>query len=165
MLLSGSKVLADKSTPMPKDAMFRESFDQAVGNSLTPGTPQREQAYLAYKSLYAGMSGPKGVKHDGPSPEIDGDLAEQAITLATGGVGERGGAKVIKPYGMSDKVFDKVVDIELEGLATRSKFPVGQLEDMPLSPVPGKEGSYYLINAGRVQIDPSTNQPMVVKVK
>ena len=164
-LLAGAKVLTDKSTPMPKDAMFRDSFDQAVGNSLVPGTPQREQAYLAYKSLYAGMSGPKGVKHDGPSPELDSNLSEQAITLSTGGVGERGGAKVIKPYGMSNKVFDKVVDIELEGLATRSKFPIGQLEDMPLSPVPGKEGSYYLLNAGRVQIDPSTNQPMVVKVK
>lgn len=164
-LLAGAKVLTDKSTPMPKDAMFRDAFDQSVGNSLVPGTPQREQAYLAYKSLYAGMSGPKGVKHDGPSPELDSNLSDQAITLATGGVGERGGAKVIKPYGMSDKVFDKVVDIELEGLATRSKFPVGQLEDMPLSPVPGKEGSYYLLNAGRVQIDPTTNQPMVVKVK
>lgn len=164
-LLSGAKVLSDKSTPMPKDAMFREAFDEHVGNSLTPGTPQREQAYLAFKSLYAGMSGPKGVTHDGASPEIDSKLAEQAVNMATGGVGERGGAKVIKPYGMTDKMFDKVVDIELEGLATRTKFPVGQLEDMPLSPVPGKEGSYYLLNAGRVQIDPTTKEPMVVKVK
>lgn len=164
-LLSGAKVLSDKSTPMPKDAMFREAFDEHVGNSLAPGTPQREQAYLAFKSLYAGMSGPKGVQHDGASPEIDSKLAEQAVNMATGGVGERGGAKVIKPYGMTDKMFDKVVDIELEGLATRTKFPVGQLEDMPLSPIPGKEGSYYLMNAGRVQIDPATNQPMVVKVK
>ncbi|CAI8724522.1 hypothetical protein [Pseudomonas sp. IT-P4] len=164
-LLAGAKVLNDKSTPMPKDAMFREAFDEHVGNSLAPGTPQREQAYLAYKSLYAGMAGPKGVKHDGAQPEIDSDLAEQAVTLATGGISERGGAKVIKPYGMSDKMFNKVVDIELQGMAERSKFPVGQLEDMPLSPVPGKEGSYYLLNAGRVQIDPATNQPMVVKVK
>jgi hypothetical protein len=163
--LVGAKVLTDKSTPMPKDAMFREAFDEHVGNSLAPGTPQREQAYLAYKSLYAGMAGPKGVKHDGAQPEIDSDLAEQAVTLATGGISERGGAKVIKPYGMSDKMFNKVVDIELQGMAERSKFPVGQLEDMPLSPVPGKEGSYYLLNAGRVQIDPVTNEPMVVKVK
>lgn len=164
-LLAGAKVLTDKSTPMPKDNLFREAFDEHVGMSLVPGTPQREQAYLAYKSLYAGMAGPKGVKHDGAQPEIDSDLAEQAVTLATGGITERGGAKVIKPYGMSDKAFGKTVDIELEGLAQRSKLPIGQLEDMPLSPVPGKEGSYYLLNAGRVQLDPSTNEPMVVKVK
>lgn len=66
---------------------------------------------------------------------------------------------------MSDKAFGKTVDIELVGLAQRSKLPIGQLEDMPLSPVPGKEGSYYLLNAGRVQLDPATNEPMVVKVK
>ena len=164
-LLAGARVLTDKSTPMPKDAMFREAFDKAVGNALVPGTPQREQAYLAYKSLYAGMSGPKGIKHDGPSPELDSDLAEQAVNMATGGVGEHGGEKVIKPYGLSDKVFSKIVDIELQGLAERSQFPISQLEDMPLSPVPGKEGSYYLMNAGRVQVDPATHQPMVVKIK
>jgi hypothetical protein len=66
---------------------------------------------------------------------------------------------------MADDAFDKVVDLELQGMAERTKFPIGQLEDMPLSPVPGREGSYYLMNAGRVQIDPATQQPMVVKVK
>lgn len=164
-LLAGAKVLTDKSTPMPKDNLFRESFDEHVGNSLTPGTPQREQAYVAYKSLYAGMAGPKGVKHDGPSPEIDSKLSDQAIALATGGVGERAGAKVIKPYGMSDDDFNNSVDMQIEGMAKASKIPVSQLEDMPLMPVPGKEGSYYLLNAGRVQIDPDTQKPIMVIVK
>ncbi|UNM20908.1 hypothetical protein K0P33_05470 [Pseudomonas sp. ArH3a] len=164
-LLAGAKVLTDKSTPMPKDAMFREAFDGAVGNSLVPGTPQREQAYLAYKSLYAGMAGPKGVKHDGPAPELNKDLAEQAAEMATGGIMERGGAKVIKPYEMDEGTFNALVDMQIEGLSMHSKLPISQLEDMPLSPVPGKEGSYYLMNAGRVQVDPKTNQPMVVKVK
>lgn len=164
-LLSGAKVLTDKSTPMPKDAMFRESFDKAVGNALVPGTPQREQAYLAFKSLYAGMSGPKGIKHDGPAPELDRDLADQAAEMSTGGIMERGGAKVIKPYEMEEGTFNALVDMQLEGLSMHSKLPISQLEDMPLSPVSGKEGSYYLMNAGRVQVDPATNQPMVVKVK
>ena len=145
--------------------MFREAFDGAVGNSLVPGTPQREQAYLAYKSLYAGMAGPKGVKHDGPAPELNKDLAEQAAEMATGGIMERGGAKVIKPYEMDEGTFNALVDMQIEGLSMHSKLPISQLEDMPLSPVPGKEGSYYLMNAGRVQVDPKTNQPMVVKVK
>ena len=161
-LLAGAKVLSDKSTPMPSDNYFREAFDAAVGTSIASGTPQREQAYLAFKSLYAGMAGPKGVRHEGTSPELDDDLAEQAVEMATGGIGERAGAKVVKPYGMSETVFNKVVDIELTGLAERTKFPLGQLEDMPLSPVPGREGAYYLLNAGRVQMDPATNEPMII---
>lgn len=164
-LLSGAKVLADKSVPMPDDAKFRESFNKSVGNSLVPGTQQREQAYLAYRSLYAGMSGPKGIKHDGPAPELDKTLSEQAAEMATGGIMERGGAKVIKPYEMNEGTFNALVDMQLEGLAMHSKLPISQLEDMPLSPVPGREGSYYLMNAGRVQVDPKTNQPMVVNVK
>lgn len=164
-LLAGAKVLTDKSTPMPKDAMFREAFNKSVGNSLVPGTPQREQAYLAFKSLYAGMSGPKGIKHDGAAPELDENLSKQSVEMATGGIVERGGAKVIKPYEMEEATFNALVDMELEGLAMHSKLPISQLEDMPLSPVPGREGSYYLMNAGRVQVDPATNQPMVVKVK
>lgn len=164
MLLAGGKVLADKSVPLPKDDIFREAFEKQVGTSLAPGTPQREQAYLAFKSLYVGTAAAKGMSYtEGAS--LDDDTAQAAIDMATGGVSERGGAKVIKPYGMADDDFDKVVDLELQGMAERTKFPLGQLEDMPLSPVPGREGSYYLMNAGRVQIDPTTKQPMVVKVK
>lgn len=163
LLLQGQKILADKSTPKPKEELMRASFDEHVGSSLQPGTPQREQAYQGFKALYVSNANAKGVSYES-GDDLDSDTAQKSVDMITGGIGERGGAKVIKPYGMSNKVFDKVVDIELEGLATRSKFPIGQLEDMPLSPVPGKEGSYYLLNAGRVQIDPTTNEPMVVSV-
>lgn len=165
VLLAGSKVLADKSTPMPSENELRAAFDDQVGGSITSGTPQREQAYTAFKSIYAGLAGPRGVRHEGTNPMPDDDLLEEAVQLATGGIGERAGAKVVKPYGMDDDAFDTVVDGQLEGLAQRSGFPIGQLEDMPLSPVPGREGAYYLLNAGRVQLDPKTNQPMTVIIK
>lgn len=165
VLLAGSKVLADKSTPMPSENELRAAFDDQVGGSITSGTPQREQAYTAFKSIYAGLAGPRGVRHEGTNPMPDDDLLEEAVQLSTGGIGERAGAKVVKPYGMADDAFDTVVDGQLEGLSQRSGFPLGQLEDMPLSPVPGREGAYYLLNAGRVQLDPKTNQPMTVIIK
>lgn len=163
-LLSGAKVLADKSVPLPKDKFFREAFDEHAGASLVPGTPQREQAYLAFKSLYAGTAASKGLKYD-EGDDLDSKTSQSAFDMATGGVAERAGARVIKPYGMDDDAFNKSVDMQIEGMAKTSKIPVSQLEDMPLSPVPGKEGSYYLLNAGRVQIDPDTKQPIMVIVK
>lgn len=163
-LLAGAKVLTDKSVPMPKENLFRAAFDEAVGNSLVPGTQQREQGYLAFKSLYAGKAAAKGLAYT-EGDELDKETTNAAIEMATGGITERGGAKVIKPYEMDEKTFGALVDMQLEGLAMHSKLPIDQLEDMPLSPVPGREGSYYLMNAGRVQMDPATNQPMVVKVK
>lgn len=163
-LLSGAKVLADKSVPMPKDKFFRDAFDEHAGASLLPGTPQREQAYLAFKSLYAGTAASKGLKYD-EGDDLDSKTAQSAFDMATGGVAERAGAKVIKPYGMADDDFNKSVDMQIDGMAKTSKIPVSQLEDMPLMAVPGKEGSYYLLNAGRVQIDPDTQKPIMVIVK
>ncbi|WP_338576308.1 hypothetical protein V6L78_13180 [Pseudomonas canadensis] len=163
-LLAGAKVLNDKSAPMPKDKFFRDAFDEHAGASLTPGTPQREQAYLAFKSLYAGTAASKGLKYD-EGDDLDSKTSQAAFDMATGGVAERAGARVIKPYGMDDDAFNKSVDMQIEGMAKNSKIPVSQLEDMPLSPVPGKEGSYYLLNAGRVQIDPDTQKPIMVIVK
>ena len=163
-LLAGAKVLADKSVPLPKDKFFREAFDEHAGASLVPGTPQREQAYLAFKSLYAGTAASKGLKYD-EGDDLDKKTAQAAFDMATGGVAERAGARVIKPYGMDDDTFNKSVDMQLEGMAKNSKIPVSQLEDMPMMPVPGKEGMYYLLNAGRVQLDPDTQQPITVIVK
>lgn len=163
-LLAGAKVLNDKSVPMPKDKFFRDAFDEHAGAALTPGTPQREQAYLAFKSLYAGTAAAKGLKYD-EGDDLDSKTSTAAFDMATGGVAERAGAKVIKPYGMGDDDFNKSVDMQIEGMAKNSKIPVSQLEDMPLMPVPGREGSYYLLNAGRVQIDPDTQKPIMVIVK
>lgn len=163
-LLAGAKVLTDKSVPLPKDKFFREAFDEHAGASLVPGTPQREQAYLAFKSLYAGTAASKGLKYD-EGDDLDSKTSQAAFDMATGGVAERAGARVIKPYGMDDDTFNKSVDMQIEGMAKNSKLPVSQLEDMPMMPVPGKEGSYYLLNAGRIQIDPETQKPMVVIVK
>jgi len=97
--------------------------------------------------------------------DLDKKTAQAAFDMATGGVAERAGARVIKPYGMDDDTFNKSVDMQLEGMAKNSKIPVSQLEDMPMMPVPGKEGMYYLLNAGRVQLDPDTQQPITVIVK
>ncbi|MDQ7965508.1 hypothetical protein RDI61_15850 [Pseudomonas plecoglossicida] len=164
MLLSGQKILADKSVPMPQENLMRDAFNKKVGMSLAPGSPQREQAYLGFKALYASTSTASGISYkEGADP--DSDVVDKAVDMITGGITERASTKVIKPYGMTDVVFNKVVDIELEGLAKRTEFPIGQLEDMPLEPVPGKEGIYYLMNAGRIQVDPKTNEPMIVRVK
>ncbi|WP_433886952.1 hypothetical protein [Pseudomonas vranovensis] len=164
MLLRGQKILADKSTPKPKEDLMRAAFDERVGASLQPGTQQREQAYQGFKALYVSTAAAKGESYEA-GDDLDKETAQKAVDMITGGIAERAGAKVVKPYGMSDSNFGKIVDIELEGLAKRTEFPLGQLEDMPLSPVPGKEGVYYLLNAGRIQVDPKTNEPMIVRVK
>lgn len=171
-LMVGDKVLKDKSVPLPEESLMQAAFDKQVGTAMPAGTPQREQAFQGYKALYAGISDAKGVRYDPTAKVLDDKISQQAVTMATGGVTSRGtgffgggGFKVIKPYGMDDPSFNAAVDKQLNALATSSKLPPDQLHDMPLQGVPGMTGSYYLLNAGRVQLDPVTNQPLMVNVK
>ncbi len=169
-LLAGSRVLADKSTPLPTEAKLRAAFDEAVGQAIPSGSSQREQAFTAYKMLYAGLAGPSAVQHEGAAAEVDADLAGRAVELATGGIskvstGWFSSTPVVRPYGMPDETFQEAVSLQLDALAEGSGFPRGALGEMPLSPVQGAEGAYYLLNGGRPQVDPKTGEPMIVRVK
>ncbi|MDH0702122.1 hypothetical protein N5D41_11555 [Pseudomonas toyotomiensis] len=170
MILAGNKVLKDKSSPMPTEAKLRAVFDESVGQAIPSGSTQREQAFSAYKALYAGMAGPSGVTHDGTSAEVDDGLAAKALEMATGGISETktgwfSREKVVRPYGMSDDAFQDALGSQLDALSEHSGIAKGSLETMPLMPVQGAEGAYYLLNGGRAQIDPKTNEPMIVRVK
>lgn len=171
-LMTGSKILKDKSVAIPEDNIMQAEFERQVGAAMPAGTPQREQAYQGFKAAYVGLAEATGKRYNPADKALNTDLAIKAVDLVTGGVAQRGGGlfggepyKVIKPYGMADADFGKALDNQLSAVAARSKLPLDQLHDMPLSAVPGTEGSYYLLNAGRVQLDPHTNQPIVVNVK
>lgn len=170
VILAGSKVLQDKSSPMPTEAKLRAVFDESIGQAIPSGSSQREQAFGAYKALYAGMAGPAGVTHDGTAAEVDDKLAAKALEMATGGISETktglfSSAKVVRPYGMSDDDFQDALGAQIGALAERSGIAKGSLESMPLMPVQGTDGAYYLLNGGRMQLDPKTGEPMIVRVR
>lgn len=170
LILAGNKVLQDKSSPMPTEAKLRAKFDADVDQAIPSGSSQREQAFAAYKALYAGMAGPAGVTHDGTAAEVNKDLAAKALEMATGGIsqvktGWFSREKVVRPYGMSDDDFQDALGAQIGALAERSGIAKGSLESMPLMPVQGTEGAYYLLNGGRMQLDPKTGEPLIVRVR
>ncbi len=164
-ILRGAKVLADKSSIMPNDAQMGLAFDELAGQAIPAGTQEREKAFGVFKSIYAGLAGPAGVVHEKSGDPLDENLAAKAMDMATGGITKYAGSKVVKPYGWSDSRFSDAVDSQLQGFAESTKIPLGSLERLPLSPVPGRDGSYYMMNAGRPQVDPQTGNPIVVKLQ
>lgn len=164
-ILSGSKVLVDKSSVMPSDTQMSVAFEGLVGQSIPAGTQERERAFSVFKSIYAGLAGPAGVVHEQSSEALDEAVATKAIDMATGGITNYAGSKVVKPYGWTDSRFSDAVDSQLQGFAESTKIPLTSLERLPLSPVPGQDGSYYMMNAGRPQADPQTGNPIVVKLQ
>lgn len=164
-ILRGAKVLADKSSIMPSDTQMSVAFDELAGQAIPAGTQEREKAFGVFKSIYAGLAGPAGVVHEKSGDPLDESLAEKAMDMATGGITKYAGSKVVKPYGWSDSRFNDAVDSQLQGFSESTKIPLGSLESLPLSPVPGRDGSYYMMNAGRPQVDPQTGNPIVVKLQ
>ncbi|MGX6570432.1 hypothetical protein [Cupriavidus necator] len=164
-LLLGAKVLADKSVNLPSDSKLQADFSDGVGTALPQGSTARQEAFLAFKAMYAGMASQSGVKHDGTNPEVNTFLASQALGLATGGIIEYAGAKVVKPYGMPDADFTDRVAAQIELLAYQSGLAGRALRGLPLVPVPNAEGSYYLQNGRQFQANPRTGQPLIVKVR
>ncbi|HGY3556674.1 TPA: hypothetical protein ACNVV3_002703 [Pseudomonas putida] len=164
-ILRGAKVLADKSSIMPSDTQMSVAFDGLAGQAIPAGTQERERAFSVFKSIYAGLAGPAGVVHEQSSEALDEAVATKAMDMATGGITNYAGSKVVKPYGWSDSRFSDEVDSQLQGFVESTKIPLSSLERLPLSPVPGRDGSYYLMNAGRPQADPQTGNPIVVKLQ
>lgn len=164
-ILRGAKVLADKSSIMPSDTQMSVAFDELAGQSIPAGTQERERAFSVFKSIYAGLAGPAGVVHEQSSDALDEAVAAKALDMAVGGVTNYAGSKVVKPYGWSDSRFSDAVDSQLKGFSESTKIPIGSLERLPLFPVPGRDGSYYMMNAGRPQVDPQTGSPIVVELK
>ena len=164
-ILAGEKILADKSVIMPSEQAFKSAFEEAVGDAIPNGTPQREGAYAIFKAIYAGTAADMGVRHDSiDKNEANEDVARLAIGLTTGGVTDYNDRKVIMPYGMPENTFTKKVETALESVAKQSGYDVDLLEDMPLMPVPGKEGSYYLLNGKKAQTD-KNGKAIVVNIK
>ncbi len=166
-ILNGARILADKTAVLPGDRALLQAFDARVGDALPAGSSVRQRAFGVFQAVYAGHGAATGVRHEdvGGTIEADDDLADQAIDMAIGGVTDYNGAKVIRPYGMAEELFEDRLSNGLRGAADTSGLDAGVLEDMPLQPVPGKEGAYYLLNDGAVQLDPKTRKPIVVNVQ
>lgn len=166
-ILNGARILADKTAVLPTDRTLLQVFDERVGDALPAGSTVRQRAFGVFQAIYAGRGAAKGVRHEdmGGTIEADDDLADEAVDMAVGGVTEYNGAKVLRPYGMEEKLFEARVSRGLSTAAQATGLDAGVLEDMPLSPVPGQDGAYHLLNDGAVQLDPKTRKPIVVTVQ
>lgn len=165
IIMHGAKVLKDKSTPMPTEAKFQAAFNEDVGDAYPPGSQDRADAFLKYKTIYAGMADKLQSGADADTTELDETLRTTATSLSTGGIIEHNGRRTVKPWAMDDAEFTERVGKQLETVAAATGFPADTLADMPLMPISGHEGLYLVINQGRAQIDPKTGKPVIVSVK
>lgn len=135
-IISGTQALKNKQLIMPKDDLLKAEFNKYVGSTVSGGTAN--MTYAAFKSIYAHLSERNGYQHK-DKDDMSKDLANTALSLATGGVYEQGvkygnqkAWKVSKPYGMDDDRFESILDTRYAAIAQKYQTSEAELKDLRL---------------------------------
>jgi hypothetical protein len=168
IVLAGSDAIREQRIKWPSgqdQATVRAEIDKLTRGAFLTETAQRAAGDAAL-AVYAGLLS------EGKSPDV-----EQAVRLTTGGIMERGGKKLLKPYGWSDSqvndALEKVSAPKLAQLTGGAPAMVGDKEIKPedlakLVPTAtlgasGKPGAYTLTIGGRMVM--SNGRPLVVPLE
>ena len=149
----GSK--ESKGITMPKENDMRLEFSNTVKDAFAGDAQGASMAYDVAKDYYAGVMAQKGDL----SGELDSDVWEQAINVATGGVHDYNGmGNVLLPWGMSSEQFDKEVIQAWETQVTGAgvKAPPGQYG------LQSYGDSQYLVKLGTGYLLKQDGTPVVI---
>lgn len=135
-IVSGTQALKNKALVMPKDDLLKAEFNKYVGSTVSGATAN--MSFAAFKSIYAHLSERNGYQHK-DKDDMSKDLANTALSLATGGVYEQGVKygnqktwKVSKPYGMDDDRFESILDTRYAAIAQKYQTSEAALKDLRL---------------------------------
>ncbi|MDU7529661.1 MAG: hypothetical protein E7K70_21760 [Klebsiella sp.] len=144
-----------KGITMPKENDMRLEFSNTVKDAFAGDAQGASMAYDVAKDYYAGVMAQKGDL----SGELDSDVWEQAINVATGGVHDYNGmGNVLLPWGMSSEQFDKEVNQAWETQVTGAgvKAPPGQYG------LQSYGDSQYLVKLGTGYLLKQDGTPVVI---
>lgn len=144
-----------KGITMPKENDMRLEFSNTVKDAFAGDAQGASMAYDVAKDYYAGIMAQKGDL----SGELDSDVWEQAINVATGGVHDYNGmGNVLLPWGMSSEQFDKEVNQAWETQVTGAgvKAPPGQYG------LQSYGDSQYLVKLGTGYLLKQDGTPVVI---
>lgn len=144
-----------KGITMQKENDMRLEFSNTVKDAFAGDAQGASMAYDVAKDYYAGVMAQKGDL----SGELDSDVWEQAINVATGGVHDYNGmGNVLLPWGMSSEQFDKEVNQAWETQVTGAgiKAPPGQYG------LQSYGDSQYLVKLGTGYLLKQDGTPVVI---
>ncbi len=161
-----------KPVSMPKDSVMRSQFAAVVEDTYGNRAQSREMDYQNTRRVYAALSADANDYASNPDTYDPVRFAE-AVKIASGGLGEYNGAKIIMPRGVDEQQLTDLVRTQLFQMHADGQIPgftVPQLNDLLLEPAvrDGAEG-YFLRQGGgnlkgrdgrNVFIDPRGAAPM-----
>jgi hypothetical protein len=146
--------------PMPKNTDMEREFAGFAGTAFTGDAAGYSAAYQAYRAYYAGKANEKGVLSD----VLDSTISREAMLAVTGGVVDfHGNGEVLKPWGMSDDLFEQAVK-DGYGVAMRANGLAGTPADnFDAYGLRKMSGSQYLLTTGTGALV-GKNGPVVLNI-
>lgn len=167
-LLNPTKAMKDAGinpVQLPSEDKLKRAFDDQVGNAFANNPQARQLSYSLFKSAYAGIAYQSGDSAMTRTDAANSDVVEKAAQYATGGVykGFNGG-DVVMPFGMDKSTFKDRYTVA----AQQALKDAGLNENAAsnFTPVNIGNNQYRLVSgSGRWATDPSTREPIVVRVE
>lgn len=167
-LLNPTKAMKDAGISpiqLPSEDKLKRAFDDQVGNAFANNPQARQLSYNLFKAAYAGIAYQSGDSAMTRTDAANSDVVEKAAQYATGGVykGFNGG-DVVMPFGMDKSTFKDRYTVA----AQQALKDAGLNENAAsnFTPVNIGNNQYRLVSgSGRWATDPSTREPIVVRVE
>jgi hypothetical protein len=146
-----------KPMVMPKEKDLDGAFDGMAGDAYRGRPDAHSIALQASKAVYAALSSDVGDF----SGEYDSRRWQQSVELATGGVTDVGGAKVVKPYGMGDGEFKDAVFSELGKLSQSGRVTLTK-PMLPRMQLESAGDAKYLVRSGTGYLRDKQGAPVMI---
>ena len=167
-LLNPTKAMKDAGmnpVQLPSEDKLKRAFDDQVGSAFANNAQARQLSYSLFKSAYAGIAYQSGDSSMTRTDTANSDVVEKAAQYATGGVykGFNGG-DVVMPFGMDKSTFKDRYTVGAQQALKDSGLNENAASNF--TPVNIGNNQYRLLSgSGRWVTDPSTREPIVVRVE
>lgn len=167
-LLNPTKAMKDAGinpVQLPSEDKLKRAFDDQVGNAFANNPQARQLSYSLFKSAYAGIAYQSGDSAMTRTDAANSDVVEKAAQYATGGVykGFNGG-DVVMPFGMDKSTFKDRYTVAAQQALKDAGLNENSASNF--TPVNIGNNQYRLVSgSGRWATDPSTREPIVVRVE
>lgn len=144
--------------PMPEEKLLLSEWNSATGEAFRGKEQAADLFQQTAKAIYAARSAEEGDY----SGSINTKRWRSAIALATGGIGEHNGAKIVMPYGMEYDKFRDALKAKTEALAKSANPAAASARDLQRLPLENVGDGRYLFRRGAGYVVTKDGKPLVL---
>ncbi|MBI5900850.1 MAG: hypothetical protein HZB40_16715 [Rhodocyclales bacterium] len=145
---------------MPEEKLMLSEWNSATGDAFKGKEQAADLFQQTARAIYAARSAEEG--------DYSGNISvkrwRSAIELATGGLADHNGARVVMPYGMELDKFRNIIKAEAPALVRDFAPPATTARDLERLPLENIGDGRYLFRRGAGYVPDKNGRPLVIDV-